>query len=53
MLDDAEVVYVARVPVRRIMRIDVQLGTRVPAHATAMGRGTAGLGAGAVVDDVL
>jgi IclR family pca regulon transcriptional regulator len=37
-LDGTEVVYVARVPVRRIMSIHVSIGTRVPAHATSMGR---------------
>lgn len=37
-LDGDEVVYVARVPVRRIMTINVSIGTRVPAHATSMGR---------------
>ena len=37
-LDGSEVVYVARVPIRRIMSIDVSVGTRVPAHATSMGR---------------
>jgi IclR family transcriptional regulator, pca regulon regulatory protein len=37
-LDGEEVVYVARVPVRRIMSINVSVGTRVPAHATSMGR---------------
>ena len=37
-LDGTEVVYVARVPVRRIMSINVAVGTRVPAHATSMGR---------------
>jgi IclR family pca regulon transcriptional regulator len=37
-LDAGEVVYVARVPVRRIMSINVSVGTRVPAHATSMGR---------------
>ncbi|MDT7629928.1 MAG: IclR family transcriptional regulator, pca regulon regulatory protein [Pseudonocardiales bacterium] len=37
-LDGAHVVYVARVPVRRIMSINVSIGTRVPAHATSMGR---------------
>lgn len=53
VLDDAEVVYVARVPVRRIMRIDVQLGTRVPAHATSMGRVLLAWAPHDVVDDVL
>ncbi|ONI74063.1 IclR family transcriptional regulator [Kribbella sp. ALI-6-A] len=37
-LDGHDVVYVARVPVRRIMSINVAVGTRVPAHATSMGR---------------
>jgi IclR family pca regulon transcriptional regulator len=37
-LDGNDVVYVARVPVRRIMSINVAVGTRVPAHATSMGR---------------
>lgn len=37
-LDGHEVVYIARVPVRRIMSINVSIGTRVPAHATSMGR---------------
>jgi IclR family pca regulon transcriptional regulator len=37
-LDGGEVVYIARVPVRRIMSINVAVGTRVPAHATSMGR---------------
>ncbi|MGZ8745348.1 MAG: IclR family transcriptional regulator domain-containing protein [Nocardioides sp.] len=37
-LDAGEVVYVARVPVRRIMSINVSVGTRVPAYATSMGR---------------
>lgn len=37
-LDGQDAVYVARVPVRRIMSINVTVGTRVPAHATSMGR---------------
>jgi IclR family transcriptional regulator, pca regulon regulatory protein len=37
-LDGAEVVYIGRVPVRRIMSINVSVGSRVPAHATSMGR---------------
>lgn len=37
-LDGFDAVYVARVPVRRIMSINVAVGTRVPAHATSMGR---------------
>ena len=38
VLDGIDVVYAARVPVRRIMSIDVSVGTRVPAYATSMGR---------------
>lgn len=38
LLDGDEVVYVARVTVRRIMSINVSPGTRVAAHATSMGR---------------
>lgn len=38
VLDGASVIYAARVPVRRIMSINVAVGTRVPAYATSMGR---------------
>jgi IclR family pca regulon transcriptional regulator len=38
VLDDTEVVYVARVPTRRIMSITLAVGTRLPAYATSMGR---------------
>ncbi len=37
-LDLPDVVYVARVPTRRIMSITLGVGTRLPAHATSMGR---------------
>jgi IclR family pca regulon transcriptional regulator len=37
-LDLPEVVYVARMPTRRIMTISLGVGTRLPAHCTAMGR---------------
>jgi IclR family pca regulon transcriptional regulator len=37
-LDLPDVVYVARVPTRRIMAISLGIGTRLPAHATSMGR---------------
>ena len=37
--DGDDVVYVARVPTaKRIMSINVNLGTRLPAHVTSMGR---------------
>ncbi len=38
VLDDLEIVYVARVPTRRIMSITLAVGTRLPAYATSMGR---------------
>jgi IclR family transcriptional regulator, pca regulon regulatory protein len=38
VLDDLEIVYVARVPTRRIMSITLSVGTRLPAYATSMGR---------------
>jgi IclR family pca regulon transcriptional regulator len=37
-LDLPDVVYVARVPTRRIMTISLGVGTRLPAHCTGMGR---------------
>lgn len=38
VLDGADVVYVARVPVRRVMNIALAVGARLPAFATSMGR---------------
>jgi IclR family pca regulon transcriptional regulator len=38
VLDGASIVYVARVPTRRIMNVTVSIGTRFPAYATSMGR---------------
>src|SRR3984885_10674105 len=38
VLDDSDVVYVARVPTRRIMSITLAVGTRLPAFVTSMGR---------------
>ena len=38
VLDGGDIVYVARVPTRRIMTVGITLGTRFPAHATSMGR---------------
>lgn len=37
-LDLPDIVYVARVPTRRIMTIALGVGTRLPAYATSMGR---------------
>ena len=38
VLDGADVVYVARVPTKRIMTISLGLGSRLPAYCTSMGR---------------
>src|SRR5690349_12802465 len=38
VLDGADIVYVARVPTRRIMAVSISVGTRFPAFATSMGR---------------
>lgn len=38
VLDGDDIVYVARVPTRRIMRLAINVGTRLPARVTSMGR---------------
>jgi IclR family pca regulon transcriptional regulator len=38
VLDGEDIVYVARVPVSRIMTVAISVGTRFPAYATSMGR---------------
>ncbi len=38
VLDGSDIVYVARVATRRIMTVDISVGTRFPAYATSMGR---------------
>ena len=38
VLDGPDIVYVARVPVSRIMTVAINVGTRFPAYATSMGR---------------
>ncbi|KUL46081.1 IclR family transcriptional regulator [Streptomyces sp. NRRL F-4489] len=38
VLDGDDIRYVARVPTTRVMRLDLTVGTRLPAYATAMGR---------------
>jgi len=38
VLDGEDVVYVARVPTKRIMTVAIAVGTRFPAYATSMGR---------------
>jgi IclR family transcriptional regulator, pca regulon regulatory protein len=37
-LDGDDIVYIARVPTKRIMRVTISVGTRFPAYATSMGR---------------
>jgi len=37
-LDGDDVIYIARVPTKRIMRVTISVGTRFPAYATSMGR---------------
>jgi IclR family pca regulon transcriptional regulator len=51
VLDDLDIIYVARVPTRRIMSITIAVGTRLPAYATSMGRVLlAGLEPGALAE---
>lgn len=38
VLDDGDIVYIARVPTRRIMSLRISIGTRFPAAVTSMGR---------------
>lgn len=38
VLSGSEIVYVARVPTRRIMTVGITIGTRFPAYVTSMGR---------------
>jgi IclR family transcriptional regulator, pca regulon regulatory protein len=38
VLDGVDIVYVARAATKRIMTISLSVGTRLPAHATSMGR---------------
>ena len=38
VLDGKDIIYVVRVPARRIMGTTIRVGTRLPAHATSMGK---------------
>lgn len=38
VLSGADITYIARVPARRIMSVNITIGTRFPAYATSMGR---------------
>ena len=44
LLDGADIVYVSRVAVSRIMSVAIGVGTRLPAYATSMGRAILGCG---------
>ncbi len=47
VLDGQNIVYVARVPVRRVMTVSLAVGARLPAYCTSMGRALlSGLDAG-------
>lgn len=53
VLDGHEIVYVARVPTKRIMTIALAVGSRLPAHATSMGRVLLAELAPAALDEIL
>jgi IclR family pca regulon transcriptional regulator len=38
VLDDTDIIYIARVPTKRIMNVAIGLGSRFPAYQTSMGR---------------
>ena len=38
VLDEHEIVYVARTPAKRIMSMSLVVGSRLPAHATSIGK---------------
>lgn len=38
ILDGTDIIFTVRVPTRRIMSVQVEIGTRFPAHATSVGR---------------
>jgi len=38
VLDDEDIVYVVRVPSRRILSMNLTVGSRIPAHAVSLGR---------------
>src|SRR5690242_17198018 len=38
VLDDTEIIYVARASVRTLLRLEAHVGSRFPAHATSTGR---------------
>ena len=38
VLDGTDIIYTVRVPTKRIMSVQIEVGTRLPAYATSMGR---------------
>jgi IclR family pca regulon transcriptional regulator len=38
VLDGTDIIFTVRIPTQRIMSVQVEIGTRFPAHATSMGR---------------
>jgi IclR family pca regulon transcriptional regulator len=52
-LDGTDVVYVARVNARRVLSLNVDIGTRLPAHATSMGRVLVAHARASVVDRII
>lgn len=38
VLDDEDIVYVVRIPARRILSTNLTIGSRIPAHAVSLGR---------------
>jgi IclR family pca regulon transcriptional regulator len=38
VLDGTDIIYTLRVPTKRIMSVQIEVGTRLPAYATSMGR---------------
>src|SRR5690606_38634073 len=38
VLDDVDIVYIARASIKRVMSINLAVGSRLPAYATSMGK---------------
>ena len=38
VLDGTDIIFTVRIPTKRIMSVQIEIGTRFPAHATSMGR---------------
>ena len=53
VIDGTEIVYVLRVPTRKIMTINFSIGSRLPAFCTSMGRVLLGDLDGAALDVLL